>query len=287
MNTLVTGSEGFVGRKLVNSLEEEAANVLKIDLNDGIDITNWKQLNDYLKRETNIDVIFHLAAIVFVPYTIINPGITYKTNILGTLNMLEIAREMNIKKFVFASTYVYGTPKYLPIDETHPIQVTTPYHRSKIIGEELCKGYYEDYGLNCIVLRPFNIYGNGQSKDFLIPHIIDQLPSGKIELKDPDPMRDYIYIDDVISAYISTITYDSRGFDVFNIGTGVSYSVKEIVDRVVNLSQKEIEVTYNSEKRKMEIENSVANIKKANELLGWQPKIDINEGLSRMLKKGN
>jgi len=284
MNTLVTGSKGFIGKHLVSVLQKEGATVLEIDLEKGIDLTNWKQLNEFLKNERQIDVIFHLAAIVFIPYAFKNPRITYKVNTFGTLNMLEIAKEMNVNKFVFASTYVYGPPQYLPIDEKHPIQATNPYTRSKIIAEELCKGYHEEYGLNCIILRPFNIYGKGQNKDFLIPYIIDQLPSEKIVLKDPNPLRDYVYIDDVISAYIKAATYGSKGFEIFNIGTGVSYSVKEIVDRVLHLSKRKIKVTYTSETRKNEIMNTVANIKKANEKLGWQPRIDIDAGLSRMLK---
>ncbi len=287
MNTLVTGSEGFVGKHLVSTLRGEHANVLEIDSKKGIDLTNWKQLKDYLKSEQQIDVIFHLAAIVFVPYAVRNPRITYKVNTFGTLNMLDIAKEMNVNKFVFASTYVYGHPKYLPIDENHPIRSTNPYTHSKIIAEELCRVYHEEYGLTCIIMRPFNIYGSGQSKDFLIPRVIDQLSSKKIVLKDPNPMRDYIYIDDMISAYNKAAAYESKEFEIFNIGAGISYSVKDIVDRAIDLSQKEVEVTYTNETRKNEIMNTVANIQKAKEKLGWQPRIDINNGLSMVIQDSN
>ena len=195
---------------------------------------------------------------------------------------------MDFKKFVFASTYVYGWPQYLPIDENHPIQAISPYNQSKILGEELCKGYHNDYGLQCIILRPFNIYGTGQNKDFLIPSIIAQLPSKKITLENPKPMRDYVYIDDIVSAYIKAATYDVKGVEIFNIGAGVSYSVKEIADKIISLSQnKEVTVSYTYKTRENEIMNIVADIQKAKEKMKWQPTIDINSGLSKLLKEAN
>jgi UDP-glucose 4-epimerase len=288
MNTLVTGSEGFIGKQLVSSLNEKGANVEEIDIKNGIDLTNWGQLYDFIKTMPHIDVLFHLAAIVFIPYSFKNPRITYTTNTTGTLNMLEIARTLDIKKFIFASTYVYGQPQYLPIDENHPIQAISPYNRSKILGEELCKGYHQDYGLNCIILRPFNIYGTGQNKDFLIPSIVAQMPSGKITLENPNPMRDYVYIDDVVSAYIKAATYDVKGVEIFNIGTGVSYSVKEIADKITSLAQKkETTVSYTYKARENEIMNIVADIQKAKEKMKWQPTIDIDNGLSKLLKKAD
>jgi UDP-glucose 4-epimerase len=277
MNALVTGSEGFIGKQLVNSLKRKGVIVKEIDVKNGIDLTNWEQLHNFIKTTSHFDVIIHLAAIVFIPYSFINPRITYTTNTMGTLNMLEVARTLDVKKFIFASSYVYGTPQYLPIDENHPIHAISPYNRSKIIAEELCKGYNEDYGLNCIILRPFNIYGTGQNKDFLIPSIIAQLPSNKIILENPNPMRDYLYIDDVVSAYIKAIQYSVKGIEIFNIGAGVSYSVKEIVDKIISLVQKrEVKVSYMYKTRENEIANIVANIQ-------WQPTIDIDKGLSKLL----
>jgi UDP-glucose 4-epimerase len=202
------------------------------------------------------------------------------------MNLLEIARIYDIKKFIFASTYVYGQPRYLPIDEKHPIQAINPYNRSKILGEELCKGYYYDYGLNCIILRPFNIYGTGQNKDFLIPSIIAELSSKKITLENPKPMRDYVYVDDVISAYIKAATYTGKGVEIFNIGSGVSYSVKEIANKIITLAQKKnTTISYTNKTRVNEIMNIVANNQKAKEQLKWQPKIDIDTGLLTMLKE--
>ena len=285
MNALVTGSKGFVGRNLVQSLKEKEVFVKGIDIKDGIDLTNWEQLDNFFKNTSKIDILFHLGAIVFVPYSFKYPRVTYTTNLIGTLNLLEIARKYDVKKFIFASTYVYGQPQYLPIDEKHPVQAISPYNRSKIQAEELCKGYFEDYGLNCLILRPFNIYGTGQNKDFLIPSIIAQLPSKKIILENPNPMRDYVHIDDVISAYIKTATYDGKKVETFNIGTGVSYSVKEIVDKIINLAHiKDVIITYTLKIRANEISNIVADITKAKDKLKWQPNIDIDSGLLKMLK---
>jgi len=286
MRALVTGSKGFIGTHLVSSLKEHDINVEEIDIKMGIDLTNWEQLLDFIKNTSKIDVIFHLGAIVFVPFSLKNPRITYTTNIVGTLNLLEVARLYDVKKVIFASTYIYGQPQYLPIDENHPIQAISPYNRSKILGEELCKGYHHDYGVNCIILRPFNIYGTGQNKDFLIPSIIAQLPSKKITLENPKPKRDYVYIDDVISAYLKAASYNGKGVETFNIGSGVSYSVEEIVNKIITLAQKkDTMVSYTHKTRENEIMEIVADIQKAKEKLNWVPKTDLDSGLLTMLKE--
>jgi len=285
LNILVTGSQGFVGTHLVNALKRKDVSVKEIDIKNGIDITNWTQLYNNIKTLSHIDVLFHLAAIVFIPFSFKNPRITYTVNTMGTLYMLEIARILDIKKFIFASSYVYGLPHYLPIDEHHPINVKSPYNRSKILGEELCKGYHEDYGLKCIILRPFNIYGKGQNEDFVIPSIIAQLPSNKIILENPNPKRDYVYVDDVVSAYIKTINYEARDMDIFNIGSGMSYSVNEIVGKIIHLAKRnKVTVSYTHKERKSEINNIIADIRKAKEKMNWQPTIDIDKGLSKMIK---
>jgi len=283
---LVTGSEGFVGRRLVHALKSQGSSVIELDVKNRVDLTNWEQLQDHLKNVTTVDVIIHLAAVVFIPFSFENPRLTYTTNILGTAHMLELARLKHAKRFVFASSYVYGPPQYLPVDEKHPVKAVSPYHRSKIIGEQLCQEYHENYGLSCIILRPFNIYGSGQNKKFLIPQIIDQLPSKKIVLQDPNPKRDYVYIDDVISAYVKTTIYEGTGYDIFNIGSGQSFSVREIVDKVLAVSHaKDVTVRFTHHKREHEIMDIVADIRKAKDQLKWQPTIDINKGLSLTLKE--
>ena len=228
MIIVVTGSKGFVGRYLTRALLDKGYKVIEIDLISGFDITNWSEVKDIPR----FDVLIHLAAKSFVPDSFINPSSFYKTNFLGTLNALELCKKYKAK-MVYASSYVYGKPNYLPIDESHQVNAFNPYAQSKIIGEHLCKGYNRDFGIPVIILRPFNIFGFGQNYNFLIPSIIKQAKSGKILLKDPEPKRDFIYIDDMIEAYIKCIEYNDSSFEIFNIGFGKSYSVKEIVNMVV------------------------------------------------------
>ena len=275
---LVTGSSGFVGKNLVVELKRHNVEVINLTDPEGnrIDVRDWQKI----KEIADIDMVYHLAAITYVPFSFENPRETYDVNVLGTLNILELCRLRNVEKIVFVSSYVYGQPRYLPIDEEHPVQPTNPYMRSKVFGEELCRAYNNDFGIKCIILRPFNIYGVGQSGDFLIPSIISQLQDGKVILKDPEPKRDYIFISDLISALIKVEKFN-RGFEIFNIGYGKSYSVKEIVELIVQLNGKEVKINYKNERRKNEIMDVVADIRKAKEKLGWEPKININDGLKR------
>ena len=272
---LVTGSGGFVGRHLVGELRKQRLEVRGIDIQSGIDIRNW----DQVKNIEDIDIVYHLAAMMYVPFSWKKPYIVYEVNVLGTLNILEYCRIHDVKKIVFASSYLYGKPKYLPIDEKQPIALINPYARSKKIAEDLCQGYSEDFGLNCIILRFFNIYGPGQKESFLIPTIIKQLKKGNIELDDPKPKRDFLYIKDAVEAYVNAGEYNDSNFEIFNIGSGVSYSVDEIVKKLIDISGREIIVNYRNKRRKNEIMNVIADIKKAKEKLGWNPKIGIDDGL--------
>ena len=277
---LVTGSSGFIGKNLVEESKRLGAEVVTLTDPEGrkIDVRDWQKIKDI----ENIDMVYHLAAKTYVPFSFKNPRETYGVNVLGTLNVLELCRLRGVAKMVFVSSYVYGQPQYLPIDEKHPVQPTNPYMRSKVLGEELCRAYNNDFGLKCIILRPFNVYGVGQSGDLLIPTIISQLQAGKIELKDSVPKRDYIYISDLISALIEAEKFDSE-FEIFNIGYGKSYSVKEIVDKIIQLYGKNAKINYENERRKNEIMDVVADIRKARAMLGWKPKVNIEEGLRRCI----
>ena len=275
---LVTGSSGFVGKNLVEELKRHNVGVVTLTDPEGhrIDVRDWQKI----KKINDIDMVYHLAAKTYVPFSFENPRETYEVNVLGTLNILELSRLRDVEKIVFVSSYVYGQPRYLPIDEKHPVQPTNPYMRSKVLGEELCRAYNNDFGIKCIILRPFNIYGVGQSGDFLIPSIISQLQGGKIKLKDSEPKRDYIYVSDLLNALIAAGKCNGY-FEIFNIGYGESYSVKEIVDKIVQLYGKDVKINYKNERRKSEIMDVVADIGKAKEKLCWEPKVSIAEGLKR------
>jgi nucleoside-diphosphate-sugar epimerase len=278
---IVTGSDGFVGSHLVVRLRQEKAEVIPIDISEGIDVTDWDQVKGY----KDIDIICHLAAKTFIPATIDDPSETYLVNLVGTLNMLELGRRSKIKNFVFASSYVYGHPEYTPVNEEHPINPTNPYSRSKILGEQLCHAYYKDYGLSCVIIRAFNIYGEGQGDSFLIPSIIKQIRSGEIELKDPEPKRDFLYSRDAVEAYVKAIEYSGSGFEIFNIGSGMSYSVDEIVRTIIALSGEKVKVRYLYERRKGEVMDTVADITKAKEKLGWEPKFSLEDGLRNTIQR--
>jgi UDP-glucose 4-epimerase len=279
-SVLVTGSSGFVGRSLVDRLREEGAEVFRFDIAEGKDITLWEEWSSVARA----DVVFHLAAITFVPTSQSNPRDTYHVNLCGTINALEYCRRHGAK-MVFASSYVYGNPRYLPVDEEHPLCPTNPYARSKVACEMICRAYSEDFAVRCVVLRPFNIFGPGQSKDFLIPEIVGQIKTGgQVVLKDLTPKRDMLYISDAVDAYVRAAGFEASAFEVFNIGYGASLSVRHIAEELIRLSGKELRLSSLDTKRRGEISDTVADIRKASELLHWKPSGTVEEGLRKMLQ---
>lgn len=276
---LVTGSSGFLGRALTKRLKEQGYSVKGLDIKEGTDIADWGRIK-YLR---GFQVIIHLAAKTFIPSSFKQPRIFYWNNLLSTVNILELSR-INKAKFVFASSYVYGYPKYLPIDEKHPTAGHNPYSESKLLAEELCRGYQRDFGIQMIIMRAFNIYGPDQKKEFLIPHILGSLRRGRVFLGDPEYKRDYVYLDDAINAYVKAIEYEHEGLEIFNIGYGKSYSVRELVDLAKNYYGKDVLVQYDKDKRKGEIPDAVADNRKARNILDWQPRIDIETGIRKLIQ---
>ena len=273
----VTGSEGFVGKKLVENLKQENHQVIEIDLSKGIDITKTTDCETI----PYFDTMIHLAAKSFVPDSYITPIDFYFTNTVGTLNMLELCRKYNAR-FIFTSSYVYGIPIYLPIDENHPLMAFNPYSDSKIMGEELCRSYQKFFNVNSIIVRPFNIYGNLQHDNFLISSIIKQAQSGTINLQDSRPRRDYIYIDDIILAYIKIVNNLDLKFETFNLGSGISYSVKQVTDIINSLHSGKLKINFSEKQRPNEVLDTVADISNAKRLLDWFPKISIEKGLEKI-----
>jgi UDP-glucose 4-epimerase len=241
---------------------------------------------DKLMKMDACDVVVHLAANTNVQNAFEDAYKIYKDNILGTLNMLEYCRVRKVKRFVFLSSYVYGTPKYLPIDEFHPLDAGNPYGQSKVASEMLVSSYGKDFGIEAFSLRCFNVYGSGQNKRFIIPHVIEQLfsASKEIKIRDLKPKRDFLYIKDVINALrICCLSKDISGVQAFNIGYGQSHSVKEIIDLIFKISGRSKPVVEDGTERKNEIPDCVADIAKANKTLGWTPKYSIGAGLEDML----
>jgi len=279
-SVMVTGSHGFVGRKLVKRFKDYGVEVIAVDIKNGIDILRLESFAD-IKR---VDIVVHLAAKTFVPDAFANPAEIYKSNIIGTINILEYCRLKSIKEMIYTSSYVYGTPEYLPVNEEHKTNIQNPYGRSKLIGEMICMGYFNDYGVVPVIFRPFNIFGAGQAENFLIPSIIKQTLSNDetIIVRDLSPKRDYIYIDDVIDAYMYAIfNYTSNNPEVFNVGYGKSFSVKEIINKIQKIAATDKRVVSMGESRKNEIPDCVADITKLKKHFKWIPQYNIEEGLKQ------
>jgi nucleoside-diphosphate-sugar epimerase len=278
MKVAVTGSGGFIGSNLVKKLAVSNFEVFEISRKTGFNLLKWSSIKD-IKR---CDVIIHLAAKTYVPNSFANPGNFYRTNINLTLNALELARKWNAR-FIYMSSYLYGNPIYLPVDESHPISPHNPYAETKLISEELCKAYSRDFGVKGVFFRLFNIYGRGQKDLFLIPEVIEKIKYGKVlTLKDPRPKRDYIHIDDTISAIIASLNYEYDGFDVFNLGTGKSRSVEEVVNTIQLFSPTKFDVIYTHEYRKGEVLDSVADTSYIKNKLNWESKIDFTDGIKSL-----
>ncbi len=275
MKIIVTGSSGFVGTNLVKNLRELKHEVTELDITNGVDITNWEQV----KNISGFDIIIHLAARIFVPDSYKFPREMYNLNIGGTLNALELCR-MNNAKMIYASSYVYGVPQYLPIDEKHPTVAFNPYCRSKLISEDLCRSYNKDFSVPIVVFRPFNIYGKGLNENLLISLIRSQIiKSGRISLKDPRPKRDFIHVNDAVAAYIKALDYKSDNLEIFNLGFGVSYSVKEIAGMMASNFSADIDIEFSNEVRKSEVLDTVADIALIKTKIGWEPLISFEDGL--------
>ena len=276
----ISGSRGFIGKYLIDSLSNNDYEIVRFEKNGKNDILKWENI----KKIDDIDIFIHLASLSYVPASFEKPRDFYETNVVGTLNILELCRKNNAK-MIFASSYVYGIPQYLPIDELHPLEPLNPYAHTKILAETLCKSYNENFLVPVIILRPSNIYGFGQNDNFLIPKIFSQINNRKLNLRDSKPKRDYVYVKDVVSAFLSAIKYDLKSnLEIFNIGSGHSNSVKDIVNIILKEKRKDIEVFYGDSDRKMEVMDVRYNICKAKNLLGWEPKYDILEGLKDMIE---
>ncbi len=282
MKILITGHSGFIGSYLQKKLEKTEHELILVDIANGTNICDWQQVKQY----EGMDVIVHLANLSFVPASYEQPKKFYETNYLSTLNMLELCR-LNNAKMVFFSSYIYGHPQYQPIDENHPTQAFNPYAQTKVICESLCEGYNRDFKVPITIFRPFNIYGTGQNPDFLIPSIIQQAKTGKIVIKDDRPKRDYIHVEDIVDAIITAIETENadKSIQKFNLGSGVSYSVKEIVDMVRGLFDTEIEYICTHEIRPNDVMDTIADISKIQNELHWKPSISILEGLKKMVSE--
>ena len=275
---LVTGSKGFVGKHLCNRLSKNGLSVVSGDKNDDnkFNVTDM----DHLQFIEDVEAIIHLAAKSNVVYSYNNTYNTYHTNVLGTLNILEFARMRNIRKLIFVSTYVYGEPKYLPVDEKHPINPHSPYHNSKLLAEHICENYSHHFGIDVVTLRPFYLYGPNFRSDSFISSVIRQIKeNGKVLLSGDRTQRDFLFIDDFINLLAIILNKFPRGYNVFNVGSGTSHTLKEVAEIIAKLMNKKIIINYDKESRPNDTIYMKADISKVSNSFNWKPLVDINKGL--------
>lgn len=282
MRIAVAGSDGFVGTFVCKQLEDAGHVVIKIDISQGVDLCN----NAIVNQIQPVDCFIHLANLVYVPGSYQDPEKYYRINYLTTLNALEICKKHDAR-LIYASSYIYGAPQYIPVDENHPVCPFNPYAQTKVICEKLCEGYHRDFKVKVSVLRPFNIYGVGQKGMLLIPEIIGQLKEGKkqIQLKAATPRRDYINVLDVAGAFVSCID-DKNEYGVYNVCSGESISVKEITEIINKYLKNKVEFLFSESDRPNEVDETRGSCKRLMNL-GWKPTKTLEEGIIDILKSEN
>ena len=277
---LVTGAAGFIGRALVPALAVAGHEVLTLGRHDGdvAEPATWTRFGA-------ADHVFHLAARSYVPDSWRDPAGFLHTNATGTARALEYCGAHKAH-LILASAYVYGVPRRLPIREDDPVAPNNPYAESKVAAERLSVGHAANTGLPVTVVRPFNVFGPGQRPAFLIPTIIDHVREARdIRIKDLTPRRDYVFLDDLVAALVATME-QPEGSRVFNIGSGVSHSVAEVIDTIQAAAGTRLPVVDEHEPRDNEIPDVRADITRARAVLGWRPRYSLADGIARMLEGG-
>lgn len=276
---LVTGASGFIGTWLCKRLRELGYEVIGLSQRDG-DISRNGYFDRYVKY--NISHVFHLASKTFVPDSWGDPGDFYRTNVIGTLSVLEFCRRRNIP-LTFVSAYIYGAQKSQPISESAVVLPENPYAHSKYLAEQLCEFYADAFSVVCTIIRPFNIYGYGQNEKFLIPTILNQvLYSPEIRVKDLWPRRDYLYIQDLIDILVLTLK-KKDGFSVYNAGSGSSLSVYDVIVIIQKLCNKNKNVVSENTIRKSELSETIADIERLKMDFGWLPKYTFEAGIKDVI----
>lgn len=304
---LVTGSAGFIGSHFVEELVRQGCKVrafvrynaqndwgwlqtlpcLKdIEIHAG-DVRDYDSVRDAVR---GVEFVFHLAALIGIPYSYISPLAYIKTNVEGTYNLLQAAREEGVQRVVHTSTSeVYGTARYVPINEEHPVQAQSPYAATKIAADQLALSFHRSFGLPVVVVRPFNTFGPRQSARAVIPTIITQLVSGSrtIRLGNVSPTRDFNYVRDTVSGILAVGLTDKAEGRVVNIGSGRETSIKELIEEIENVMGRKIEIEQEDVRIRpahSEVERLLCDNRQAFELAGWTPRYTLEEGLRETIQ---
>ena len=302
---LVTGAGGFIGSHLAERLVDEGAQVRGLVHYNSLGTSGWLDTSekrgdmeiiagdvrdrDFINRLLkDIDVVFHLAALIGIPYSYSAPSSYVQTNIVGSLNVFQAALDNELEKVVFtSSSEVYGTARYTPIDEDHPLQGQSPYSATKIGGEKLAESFYRSFGLPVAIIRPFNTYGPRQSARALIPTVIAQalsLPS--IHVGNTAPTRDLLFVSDTVEGFLEVGASSKSIGEVINVGTGKEISVGGLIELVKKILGKDLPIEVDEERIRpitSEVDRLLAETSKAKKLLDWESKIEIEEGLRKTI----
>lgn len=302
----MTGADGFIGSHLTERLASEGANVRAFVLYNSFDSWGWldhtspellerievfpgdvRDAERVSEAVKDTEVVFHLAALISIPYSYQAPESFVETNIRGTLNVLQAARQhIGVKVVQTSTSEVYGTPQEVPITESHPLRAQSPYAASKIAADKLAESFYHSYNLPVVVLRPFNTYGPRQSSRAVLPTILTQLLAGseEVSLGALWPRRDLTYVDDCVEGFVKAGEVDGAVGNTIQLGTGRDISIGELAELATTVLEKPAQVVSREERmrpEKSEVERLVSRPALARQILGWTPTVSMEEGIVR------
>ena len=309
IKVLVTGSDGFIGSHLTEALVRAGFDVRAFVMYNSFNDWGWlDRCGDDVKGKFEVfagdvrdpngvriamkgcDAVMHLAALIAIPYSYHSPDTYVDTNIKGTLNVVQAARELGVAKVIHTSTSeVYGTARFVPITEDHPLQGQSPYSASKIGADQIALSFHASFGTPVTVIRPFNTYGPRQSARAVIPTIITQIASGKrlLKLGALHPTRDFNYVQDTVNGFMAALRSPAGAGEVINLGSNFEISIGDTVRNIAALMGVDVDISTDEQRlrpEKSEVERLWASNTKAHDLLGWRPKYAGLEGLQRGLQ---
>ncbi|WP_037225654.1 NAD-dependent 4,6-dehydratase LegB [Rhodopirellula baltica] len=301
---LVTGADGFIGSHLTETLVQQGHKVTAFVQYNSFNSWGWlDHSSNEIRRDLNVfsadirdpaavrkamegvDVVYHLASLIAIPYSYIAPHSYVETNVNGTLNVVQAAKDLGTSRVVHTSTSeVYGTAKFVPITEDHPLQGQSPYSASKIGADQIAMSFFNAFETPVSIVRPFNTYGPRQSARAIIPTIISQIASGKrtLHLGDLTPTRDFNFVFDTVNGFIAVGESANTVGEVVNVGTGFEISIGDLVKLIIDVMGEEVEIVQDSDRIRpagSEVFRLCGCAKKAKALTGWEPKFAGIEGL--------
>jgi len=302
----VTGAGGFIGSHLAERLAEVGARVRALVHYNALGTRGWLDQStvsgemeviagDIGDRDSvsqamrNVEFVFHLAALIAIPYSYHAPASYVRTNIEGTLHVLQAAREQAVERVIHTSTSeVYGTARYVPIDEAHPLKGQSPYSASKIGADKLVESFHSSFQLPVVTVRPFNTFGPRQSARAVVPTIIAQCLAGEIvRLGNLHPTRDLNYVSNTVDGYLSAASSPDALGQTINLGSGREISIGELALLIARLTHSSVVIESEDERIRpagSEVERLLADHTLAQTLLGWKPKVSLEEGLTRTIE---